>query len=245
MTDSWPDILAAAAEVWGHGPRTRVELAILSLMVAYDRDLLARVTTEPFERWLRARDRAIQNRNRPKTPRPSKTRDLIDALERVPVAEALAALGCKPTRRRDRMGPCPACGGADVLVGSRVWRCFRCDASRSVPQTFHILGGGSWEGAAEVADRVGLWRDVGDVAPVVRYRPKVKRPPLPPWLDEVHDAGVGHELMWSWVDRALAREPAFRAAWESDVRAAAAATAPPGTPSEPQSDPAPPTGSTP
>ena len=242
MNDPWPDIMAAAADVWGHGPRTRVEVAMLSTFARWDGDLVSGATRLDYDPWLAARVRA--RRRKPAASRPSKARDLIEALERVPVGNALAALGCKPTRRRDRMGPCPACGGADVLVGSRVWRCFRCDVSRSVPQTFHVLGGNTWEGAAELADRVGLWRDVGDVAPVVRHRPKVKRPPLPPWLDEVHDVGVGHELVWAWVDRAL-REPEFREAWEADIMAAGAVPAPPGTPSAPQSDQAPPTGSTP
>lgn len=213
MTNPWPDIMAAAADVWGHGPRTRVEVAMLSTFARWDGDLVSGATQLDHGPWLASRARA--RRPARSAPRPSKTRDLIEALERVPVDDALAALGCKKTRRRDRMGPCPACGGADVLVGSRVWRCFRCGVSRSVPQTFHALGGGSWEGAAEVADRVGLWRDSDpNRVPVVRPKEKKKPSPLPPWLDEVHDVGVGHELMWAWVDRALAREPEYRKMWE-------------------------------
>ena len=150
------------------------------------------------------------------------TRDLIDTLRAVPVAEALARLGCKPAKRRGRMGPCPACGGPEVLLGEVVWKCFRCDARMDVVGTFRHLGDG-WEGARRLAEECGLFHDREPVGvPVVKWRdPEAERRAASErwwWAVIMMEAEEAHAAHWSWVDRALT-EPEFRRQFEADVEA--------------------------
>lgn len=148
--------------------------------------------------------------------KPVNTRALIDALRAVPVAVALSRLGCKPVRR-GRMGPCPACGGSEVLVGDVVWRCFRCDVRMDVVGTFRHLGNG-WEGASALAANVGLWDDrEPNRVPVVKWRdPMAERREADErwwWVVLILEAEERHAEMWAFVDAAMA-EPEYRQMWE-------------------------------
>ena len=147
-------------------------------------------------------------------------RAFIDAMRAVPVGAALAALGCKPAKRRDRMGPCPACGGPEVHVRDVVWLCYRCQARADTVGTLKLLGGGTWEGARDVAERAGLWDGrEPDRVPVVRWRdPHVERRAevaASTWWAAVWDIGEAEHMTWQRVEARLWRDRSCRARWES------------------------------
>lgn len=140
---------------------------------------------------------------------------IIDTLRGVPVAEALTRLGCKPARRRGRMGPCVLCGGDDVQVGDRVWTCYRCGVSLDVPGTFLRLAG-SWDGARALAEREGLSAWVPEAAHVAHAKKEAKERARARkvWLDALEDEGIWQGDVWARVQRRLRMDPVCRGRWE-------------------------------